>query len=381
MRCRKMLTAVMAAAMASVLVFSGCKGAPEESGKGQSGADGTQSQTSAESKDGEKGRSDEESKESSKITPTVWEVKDKNGNIIYMMGSIHAADKDAKILPDYFETAYADSEALAVECDVTKSSVSIMDTAKFVYTDGTTVKDHVGEDVYKKAVKTLTDAGFYNAVYDRCKPVLWSAVGEYAAIGRAGLSSSYGVDVSLINRAHSEKKELIEIESVRSQLDLLIGLPEDIQNLLMLNLTQDNYVDDMAAVLTNMYDKWKKGTLTEKDVVTDDVDNEISLTDSQKKSLDEYSKLILTDRNKKMADAAVSYLNKGKKVMIVVGAAHFYGDDGIVALLKNEGCTIRTLSHSDASGTEDTSAENVSSEAESSAEALVSDDPGVPRAA
>ena len=381
MRYRKILTAVMAAAMASVLVFSGCKGAPEESGKNQSGADGTQSQVSAESKGGETSQPEEGSKETSKITPTVWEVKDKNGNIIYMMGSIHAADKDAKILPDYFETAYANCDALAVECDVTKSSVGIMDTAKFVYTDGTTVKDHVGEDVYKKAVKTLTDAGFYNPVYDRCKPVLWSAVGEYAAIGRAGLSSAYGVDVNLINRAHSEKKELIEIESVRSQLDLLIGLPEDIQNVLMLNLTQENYVDDMAAVLTNMYDKWKKGTLTEKDVVTDDVDNEISLTDSQKKAVDEYSKLILTDRNKKMADAASSYLEKGKKVMVVVGAAHFYGDDGIIALLEKEGCTVRTLSHSDARVSEDASAEAVSSETESSEEASKNDDPGVPRAA
>lgn len=52
---------------------------------------------------------------------------------------------------------------------------------------------------------------------------------------------------------------------------------------------------------------------------------------------------MLTDRNKGMADKAEEYMNDGKKVFFMAGAAHMYGDDGIVQLLKDRGYTVERV--------------------------------------
>ena len=57
----------------------------------------------------------------SKITPAVFRATDADGHEIYLMGSIHLADADAAVYPDYFEKIYQWSDALAVECDTTNS--------------------------------------------------------------------------------------------------------------------------------------------------------------------------------------------------------------------------------------------------------------------
>ena len=70
----------------------------------------------------------------SKVTPTVWEVTDSNNNSLYMMGTIHLADKDALVLPDYFEAAYAKCDALAAECDITSTDIDISSFSKYAAT-------------------------------------------------------------------------------------------------------------------------------------------------------------------------------------------------------------------------------------------------------
>ena len=54
----------------------------------------------------------------------------------------------------------------------------------------------------------------------------------------------------------------------------------------------------------------------------------------------EYNNELLTARNTKMAMAAQQFLDGGKRVFFVVGAAHMIGDDGIVSLLEYNGYSI-----------------------------------------
>ena len=323
-----------------------------------------------------------ESKSASTITPLVWEVTDTQGNSIYMMGSIHAADRDALTMPDYFETAYARCDALAVECDATNTLsalTNISELQKLIYTDGTSIKDHVPEDEYNSAVKLLTDAGMYSSLYDMYKPIMWASLAEKAATQYAGLSFSYGVDTNLINRCKNDGKELLEIESVEFQMGLLSSLSDELQELLFSEIANENYLNESSDAINRIYVKWKTGTLTDDDFKTD-----ISkLTPDEQALIEEYNKALEYDRNENMAKKAMEYLESGKKVMFVVGSAHFFKEQGIIQLMKSNGCTIRQLTHEDAdSSVLNTSSVPAESVPESSVESTVNEtDPAVPRAA
>ncbi len=280
----------------------------------------------------------------STITPAMWKVSDSDGNVIYMMGSIHLADIEAAVFPDYFEEAYATCDSLAVECDITNMNANIFSMYKqMMYTDGTTIADHVSKDSYEKAVEIFKKAGQYSSSYDYMKPIVWVELVETIAAGNSGLSEQYGVDSNLIKRAKSENKEILEVESVQFQTNLLFNMPDDIQNVLFDSIAEDEVIEESAEELKELYENWKKGTITE-DEVTEEVDETEDMTEEEKKLLEQYNNILLYDRNIGMRDAALSYMKDGKKVMFVVGAAHFYGDKGILHLMEDAGCTVERIS-------------------------------------
>ncbi len=320
--------------------------------------------------------SSEQEKTKSTISPAVWEVTDANGNSIYMMGSIHLADKEAEVMPDYFETAFAKCDSLAVECDITSASMNMSVIRKVMYSDGSTVKDHVPEDQYDKAVKLLTDAGVYTSLYDYFKPIVWVELGETASAHNAGLNAQYGVDSNLIARAKGEGKEVIELESLSFQYDILSGLSDELQKLLFEQLTIDGYMEEATKSLSELYTNWKKGTLDE--TITNP-DHSADLTAEEQKLIRDYNKVLIDDRNVGMAEKSFGFLKEGKKVMVVVGAAHYYGEKGVLKLMENYGCTIKRLGSGDAEESVQNSQETQESVASSVSQTET--DPGIPRAA
>ncbi len=314
--------------------------------------------------------------EQSTITPAVWEVTDQNGNNIYMMGSIHIAKEDASVLPDYFETAYAKCDALAVECDVLDNSVNIASLSKVLYTDGTKISDHVPASDYKNAKATLESLNYYQSMYDYYYPIMWVEMAELGVGYNIGFSDKYGVDTILLDRAKKENKEILELESVQFQLDLIVNLPEKVQLALFHDIADKDYISRTSEQLSNLYDKWRTGTIEDNYLFSENSE----LSKEEAAIVEEYNKIILDDRNVGMKNKIEGYLADNKKVMVVAGSAHFYGDKGIVSLLEKDGYTIRRLTADDAKQSEKAESSAVSSSAESSVQNSETD-PGLPRAA
>ena len=108
---------------------------------------------------------------------------------------------------------------------------------------------------------------------------------------------------------------------------------------------------DLEAVFVDMINKssekngllellacWKDGTIY--DELEDDYSD---LTDEEVEMMKYYNKVMETDRNVGMADAAENYIKQGMSVFFVVGAAHMCGDDGVVALLQSRGYNVQPV--------------------------------------
>ena len=130
------------------------------------------------------------------------------------------------------------------------------------------------------------------------------------------------------------------------KMSMFNDLSDGIIELIMSEYAKDGAVEEQAKQLKELYEKWKAGTIEAADVAEEEID-EVELTEEEKALLEEYNQALLTDRNKGMTEKLADYIKSGKTVMLIVGTAHFLGDDGIVSLLEKQGFTVTKITSAD----------------------------------
>ncbi|WP_153976787.1 TraB/GumN family protein [Paenibacillus xylanilyticus] len=261
----------------------------------------------------------------------MWEVES-NGNTVYLVGSMHIADDSFYPLREEFEEAFAEADYLGVEIDISKAADEaqqklILDLGS--YQDGTTLKDHVSSETYTKLGDILKKNGLEPNALDAFKP--WVAESTLASLKSTtvGYEASAGVDLYFIQKAIESKLPIIELESYESQLGMFNDFSKELQEE-TLKATLDNF-DVLDDSVNQMAEMWKTGNDEQLLELTN------SFSDNE-----EYNKAMLIDRNIGMADKIDGYLKSDKKeeYFIVVGAAHYLGEHGIVKLLEDKGYTV-----------------------------------------
>lgn len=362
MKINKIFSAASALMIAAVITLSGCSNnqpqqssnmpesesinsSAQESSKLESSLSSSKSPAHSSTESSQQiSTADESGTDTNTIAPTIWEVTDRDNNRMYMMGTIHLGDKSVEHMPDYFETAFAVCDAVAVECDTSASIIDLSSIMKYMYTDGKTIRDHVSEDDYDKAVKILQETGASVYTYEYVKPFLWVSATEVYAGEQAGLSADYGVDNMLIKRAGKNNMEIIEVEGTQFQNNLISSMSDELQTFLFHEMANtDNYIEELTKEVKQSYDDWKSGN----ESFAGTTEGEESLTEEEQKYVDEYTKMMLTDRNAGMADKAEEYIKSGKTVFFAVGGAHFTGEKGIKKLLEDRGYSFRRLTSKD----------------------------------
>ncbi len=287
--------------------------------------------------------------EQSKVTPLLYKVTDSQGNVAWLFGSIHIGTKDFYPLPEYVLTAFDGSDALAVEVDVLalesdlQTQINMM--SLMVYTDGTTIQDHIRPDVYEAAVAIIKKSGMYISALDSYMPVLWYSYVESCGIMQAGYDATLGVDYHMLKRAKEQGKEILEVESAIEQYTLLAGLSPELQAFMLENTVAA--CGDPAAyglALQMLVGAWKKGN---EEALAANVNSKPIFFDEEERRLyEEFTQALLTSRDGGMTQFAVDALTSGKEVFICVGAAHVVGEEGMVYQLQQLGYTVEAVNGS-----------------------------------
>lgn len=275
------------------------------------------------------------------ITPALWKAENADGNSIYLMGSIHMGDSDVNYMPDYITSAYALSDSIAVEADI---SVYLDNSAKALelmslirYDDGTTIKDHISEETYNKAVERLTAFNMYSPLYDTFKAYMWQSLLTNTFKDTSGLDVYHGVDYMFLKKAQADNKDIIEIESMEEQIELFGSYSDELTDLILSQMLEDNYAEYASASERALYEAWKQGKLDEALLYSTNFSDTDNISDPL---YQEYFEKMIYTRNRTMADAAEQYIESGQKVFVLVGAFHYVGNKGIISLLENDGYTV-----------------------------------------
>lgn len=261
----------------------------------------------------------------------LWEVEN-NGTTVYLVGSMHIADDSFYPLRDEFEEAFTEADYLGVEIDISKAADEAQQNlilSMGTYQDGSTLKDHISAETYAKLGGVLKQNGLEPDILDAYKP--WVVDSTLASLKTAatGYEASAGVDLYFIQKALERQLPIIELESYESQLSMFNNFSKELQER-NLNTTLDN-IDVVEDSVNAMAEMWKTGN----------DEQLLELTNSFSED-EEYNQAMLIDRNLGMAEKIDGYLKSGKneEYMIVVGAAHYLGEHGIIKLLEDKGYTV-----------------------------------------
>lgn len=304
------------------------------------------------------GQMPQEAEPTTKATPLFYRVTGKNGQEMWLFGTIHVGDERTAFLPDEIFNAFTASDALALECNTELFEQRLEQDDKlaeqvsglYFYTDGSeVVKASLNEEDFAYAQKLLKAVGANNTNMPYAKPYIWSNAIELFYL-RQGyqLHSDQGVEARLVDWAAAQSKEILEIESSLSQLQMFTGFSKELQMLMLeeaITFDAQEYWEQTKA----LYELWCSGNkeALEKEITDDWANADLSDADlvQYKSLLDEYDKAMNFDRNETMLKAAVQYLESGKVVFYAVGLAHLLDTtNGLVNALQNAGYTVEQVS-------------------------------------
>jgi len=278
----------------------------------------------------------------SDITPLLWKVTAPDGQIMYLFGSIHAADEAIYPLPVYIMDAFNECGYLAVEVDTlalegdmeTQMAMSL----SMMYRFGETIVDDIGQELHARAKEVMAELdleGIPLEMLDGLKPYMWANLLMAAAVERAGLSLELGLDMHFLKEAGERGMEILEVESAQAQLELMLGFSPPLQAALLEGSLD---IDAAAQGLEELYGLWKEGDAPALEAVRN-----LEFEGMPEELAEEYWDAMFTRRKPQMLQAAIRYMNEGKAVFYVVGLLHMIGEGGLVDLLREEGYTVERV--------------------------------------
>lgn len=271
----------------------------------------------------------------------IWKVE-KDGVVVHLVGSIHLGDAKMYPLRDEIENAFDSSDNLVVEVNIAqqpdeKTAAEIQELQ--TYTDGTTLKDHVSAETYKRVQAFLQDLELPTNAYDAYKPwAVYLDMANYVSAS-AGYQGGIGIDMYYLSRAQAASKPILELESYSSQIKIFDSYSPELQEQQVKEVLDGIYGTGEAADATEtsidvLAGLWVKG---------DDAGLE-ALVAAMQESPEIYEKL-LKNRHAGMIEKIEGYLNNEKKesYFVVAGYLHMLGKDGLVTQLKEKGYTVTRI--------------------------------------
>jgi uncharacterized protein YbaP (TraB family) len=266
----------------------------------------------------------------------LWEVSSLT-NHIYLYGTVHAGKQDWFPLPKAVEDAFADSNALVVEADVTDASAIHEDTAGLVYKAPDSLQNHVDKDDYERFRKLLARYKYPEDQVAQLKPFMAVSMLVFSEWARQGFYPEFGIENYLIQKAKAEVKPVIELEGVAMQMKMMDSLT-DRENQLIFSGT-------VSALETGLTDEQIRGLVKAWREGDPDALLDVARTyNSQVKGAAEFEEKFIWARHPEMLRKIEGYLSDGKNhYFVAVGALHLAGPKGLLALLKKQGYVVKQL--------------------------------------
>ena len=263
----------------------------------------------------------------------LWRVKSAKGTI-YLLGSIHYLKRENYPLKKSIQEAFENSRTLVLEIDPqrdTPERAQQVTLEKALYRDGTSLQQNISPQTYQLAEQRARELGIDLLQMSQLKPWFVALSLVSVKLQKMGFDPNFGLDLFLADRAKKGGKAIRGLETLEFQVGLLdqFSLAEQDS---MLRQTL-NELDMLDKALEQIVQSWNSGNGRALEQL---------LLASMKNYPEIYEKIVV-DRNRRWLADLVKMLEQGDKAIVVVGAAHLVGKNGLVELLQQRGYTVEQL--------------------------------------
>lgn len=264
---------------------------------------------------------------------SVWQVS-KDGNSVFIGGTLHILSPEDFPLPAAYGTAYNKADTLVFETDIAglNSPGFQQDSlALLTYHDGTQLKDVLSANTYNTLKQHLQARQIDIAGLANYTPALVSITLSVTELRLMGLTSQ-GVDEFYYFKAMTDGKVLDWFESPQQQLEFIAALGGEDEDEMIRYALDD--VKLLPVALTELKKYWLSGDME-------------GLYQSQGKSFhddfpDIYQQLLI-QRNQTWLPVIEAMFTTEQTEFILVGTMHLSGPQSVLDMLSKNGFEVNQV--------------------------------------
>jgi uncharacterized protein YbaP (TraB family) len=263
----------------------------------------------------------------------VWEVE-KNDRLMFIGGTIHLLMPEDYPLPQAFETAYQQSKAVIFETDLDRLQSPEFQhymLQQLSYGEGRNLQQVVSADTYAALVEFFSARGVPMTTIDNFKPgmvVMMMTMIELQRIGVVGV----GVDAHFSRRLIEDQKTKGQLESVEKQIEFIANLGVGNEDAILAYNLAD--LAKLPESWRSMTQAWRGGDMA--------MLEELAATPLRQEFPEIYQTMVV-DRNNAWIPQIEALANTQQVELVLVGALHLVGDEGLLAELARRGYRVRQL--------------------------------------
>ena len=264
---------------------------------------------------------------------SVW-VATQGENKVYVAGTVHLLRKSDFPLPDEYEQAYADSDTLYFETDIsglTSLSVQTKMLQKLTYSDDRTLKTVLNAEAYSMLTQYTDAIGLPLQMLEKFKPGLLVSTLQIFEFQKMGFTPE-GVDSYFNTRATGDGKGIGQLETIDEQIDFLASMGEGLESEFIISSLEE--MEGMEESMELLISAWRSGDMELlAQLFVDDMKNEYPQL---------YEMLLVQRNNKWLAIIERMFSEEGTE-LVLVGTAHLVGEQGLLNQLKLKGYEVTQL--------------------------------------
>lgn len=261
--------------------------------------------------------------------PALWKVSDADSEI-YLFGSVHIFTRDMDWRTPEFDALLKSAEHVYFEVvlDVEAySTITQISLTQGMFGNGETLADLLSSADYERVMAAAAQAGANARTLDRMRP--WLAA--MTLMNGVTPKATAGVETLVDGEIEPERKR--SLKTAAEQMGFFTDAPLD-EQIDSLMATVEGIESGAITTLEPLMDAWESG----------DTVALLTAMNAQITSRDRalYDRLI-DDRNARWVAPLEALLADNDESLVIVGAAHLVGPNGVPALLEQRGYTVERV--------------------------------------
>lgn len=268
--------------------------------------------------------------------PLLWKVSDKD-NAVYLLGSFHLLRPSDYPLSGDVDAAFADAERVMFELspeEMRSTALPQLMMQAATRTDGKTLQQDLDAAIWTRLEAWAGKNGVPLVSFASFEPWFVGLTISIVEMTKQGLDPKLGLDNHFMDKAQTAGKPTSGLERAQEQIGVLDGMDAIEQRQFVAEALEQ--ADKGSAETGRLHDAWRRGD-------AEGLWN--GMAADMRKQYPRLYRRINVDRN----DAWVLKIRRildqpgDDDALVVVGALHLLGEDGVVEKLRAHGYTVERV--------------------------------------